>query len=410
MSTMKLKTENENFRFWRDASTLVTCSPSKRLLLDWWVNRSLLVGSNRFEKLDSDFGSDSGANSPTIANGNGRKFPRHIIKSSSSWTSTEVRSYVHVHDWTVRGFSVCEFRFLETSVNVKENVNPNVLLEQHQSMMFRIRLHPQGNKESNKNFCFFQIFAMTNNPKFKAKFHVFNSKDEEVPTTIYAGTQQLNGYFEYVQRDILLAHINSDDELRVQVQITTFTETVITTGNSADRIAPEIKPDNVAQDLEKAYNDERFADFKIFCGEGPDQRVLNVHKVVLAARSPYFAALFAPHTKESKENKLELPDVDYEVFSILIFFLYGRSPSIRSASIALDILALSDRFQMTSLKDLASRFLRTKMRCENVCKALVTADQHFASDLKDEAIIFLIKNLKSIIKNAEPGPKRTRYS
>ena len=50
--------------------------------------------------------------------------------------------------------------------------------------VFRIRLHPQGNKESNKDFTFFQVFCSIVPMKYRAKFTVYNANGQEVPTTV----------------------------------------------------------------------------------------------------------------------------------------------------------------------------------------------------------------------------------
>lgn len=73
--------------------------------------------------------------------------------------------------------------------------------------MYRIRLHPQGNKESNKDFTFFQVFSNNALPRYRGKFTVFNSRNEEIATTVYTGQQQLHGYFEYIRRDLLINHL-----------------------------------------------------------------------------------------------------------------------------------------------------------------------------------------------------------
>ncbi|VDN17348.1 unnamed protein product [Gongylonema pulchrum] len=112
------------------------------------------------------------------------------LRPSDSWSTTEVRSLQHSHVWTIRGFSQCECRYLETSVKIKETPVPTNTLDGNQ-LTFRIRLHPQGNKESNKDFSFFQVFCNTNTAKYRAKFSVFNAKNEEAPTTVYTGTQQV---------------------------------------------------------------------------------------------------------------------------------------------------------------------------------------------------------------------------
>lgn len=50
--------------------------------------------------------------------------------------------------------------------------------------IFRIRLHPQGNKESNKDFTFFQVFCSIVPMKYRAKFTVYNANGQEVATTV----------------------------------------------------------------------------------------------------------------------------------------------------------------------------------------------------------------------------------
>ncbi|EPB80630.1 hypothetical protein ANCCEY_00344 [Ancylostoma ceylanicum] len=74
------------------------------------------------------------------------------------------------HVWTIKGFSQCECRYLETSAKIRDltqvtpmpmpppTSTPNVSAATLEPPMltFRIRLHPQGNKESNKDFSFFQ--------------------------------------------------------------------------------------------------------------------------------------------------------------------------------------------------------------------------------------------------------------
>lgn len=40
----------------------------------------------------------------------------------------------------------------------------------------------------------FKVFSCSNVTKFKAKFSVFNTRNDEIAATVYAGTQQV--YFE----------------------------------------------------------------------------------------------------------------------------------------------------------------------------------------------------------------------
>ena len=46
------------------------------------------------------------------------------------------------------------------------------------------------------------------------------------------------------------------------------------------------------------------------------------HKAILAARSPVFAAMFDNQMKESQQNRVEINDIDEEVFEKVLRFIY----------------------------------------------------------------------------------------
>lgn len=101
---------------------------------------------------------------------------------------------------------------------------------------------------------------MAQNAKFKARFYVYNSRNEELQTTVYSGAQQasksmvacvqlhsfqLNGFFQYVRRSELLKHIETDDELRLSVLVTTYSDTVMRQGSYPKRNVEVNYPDMV---------------------------------------------------------------------------------------------------------------------------------------------------------------------
>ncbi|CAJ0567464.1 unnamed protein product, partial [Mesorhabditis spiculigera] len=323
------------------------------------------------------------------------------LRPSDSWSTTEVKSIQHSHVWNIRGFSQCECRYLETAVKVREQTlqlpTSGLGVSDHGTMAFRIRLHPQGNKESNKDFTFFQVFCSANTARYKAKFTVFNTRNEEIPTTIYTGTQQLHGYFEYIRRDLLVSHIAPHDELQLVLTLTVTFDTVTKSSqNSAPRPPfPEARPAEVTRDLEAIFRDPRLSDFKIMVGS----RELLVHKVIVAARSPYFAALLEPHTEESRTGVLRLheEDVDYEVMSELVAYMYtGRCH--RLTDMALELLAAADRFAMPGLKEVAEQNLRATLSIDGCCRSLMCADIYGAADLKADAVRFITQNSSTVIQ------------
>ncbi|KAL3098237.1 hypothetical protein niasHS_002073 [Heterodera schachtii] len=347
------------------------------------------------------------------------------MRPSDSWSSTEVRSLQHTHMWTIKGFSQCEVRYLETSVRIKDSHTSSGCSSQSNSLVgasaggglmgggaaaaaaaaadnanylqFKIRLHPQGNKESNKDFCFFQVFSCTN-VKFKAKFSVYNTRSEEVPATVYTGTQQLNGYFEYIRRDLLINHIMPQDEIQLLLNLTIVSDTITKNSqNTINQAMPEPRPCELAKDLEVMFGQNRHTDFKIVCrGEGKEMHELNAHKVVLAARSPVFSAMLEPHTEEAQKSEVFYEDIDFEVMREMLFYMYsGRSPLLQQ--MALDLLAVADRFQLIGLKEMADQVLRAGLSTDNVCRNLVLADMHNALDLKADALRFIAQYSNNVI-------------
>lgn len=141
------------------------------------------------------------------------------------------------------------------------------------------------------------MFPCTNVTKFKAKFSVFNTRNEEIPATVYTGTQQLNGYFEYIRRDVLISHIQPQDEIQLMLHLNILAETItLNSQNTVASSSPEPRlaeafdwliikemvyqsSFKVAQDLEKMFNDERHADFTIVCRNEKECKEIRVRKL-----------------------------------------------------------------------------------------------------------------------------------
>lgn len=70
-----------------------------------------------------------------------------------------------------------------------------------------------------------------------------------------------------------------------------------------------------------------------FCDVGlkVGSRVFRVHRLVLAASSPYFSALFSGGMREADKEEVQILGVETEVFEVLLDFIYtGLHPSCYS--------------------------------------------------------------------------------
>ena len=67
------------------------------------------------------------------------------------------------------------------------------------------------------------------------------------------------------------------------------------------------------------------------------------HKVILATRSPVFAAMFEHPSKENMTGIVDIADIEVNVFKELLRYIYtGQVPSLRMDEVAAGLLAAAD--------------------------------------------------------------------
>ncbi|XP_046648372.1 speckle-type POZ protein B-like [Daphnia pulicaria] len=137
--------------------------------------------------------------------------------------------------------------------------------------------------------------------------------------------------------------------------------------------------------IEELFDDISFSDviFKVGGSEFP------AHKIILAARSEVFYAMFQHPTKEKSTNHVEIEDIEPEIFKELLRFIYtGRLTAATMEKMAVKLLVVADKYLLTELKAACERHLITLMSIEN-CLELLTLeenDHHPAYELREEAI------------------------
>uniref|UniRef100_A0A8C4QMH2 BTB domain-containing protein n=1 Tax=Eptatretus burgeri TaxID=7764 RepID=A0A8C4QMH2_EPTBU len=89
------------------------------------------------------------------------------------------------------------------------------------------------------------------------------------------------------------------------------------------------------------------------------------HRVVLAASSPYFRAMFEYQMQESQENYIEINDVNAGALELLLNFVYTGRIQISVENVQ-SLLETSSLFQLQSVLDASTRFLEGQLDVENV--------------------------------------------
>jgi alpha-tubulin suppressor-like RCC1 family protein len=149
----------------------------------------------------------------------------------------------------------------------------------------------------------------------------------------------------------------------------------------------------LGKDLLPHLNDSAYSDVVIVV-EGQE---LLCHKVVLAARSQYFAALYSHNFKESSENRVELMDVSYRSILSLLHLFYSDDLPIKLDSVP-DLLLMCDRFSVRALKARCESELIQSLQLENAALLLKYAKNYQCERLKEACITYISENFAQVVE------------
>ena len=118
----------------------------------------------------------------------------------------------------------------------------------------------------------------------------------------------------------------------------------------------------------------------------------HAHKVVLAASSRYFDAMFSAGMKESAQTEVELKEDDLteEAFELLLNFIYSSFLPLNENNV-LDILEAADHLQIVSVVRKCSLFIinnlgEEKFNMETRLNIFRVADRHNLTELREESL------------------------
>ncbi|CAD5228380.1 unnamed protein product [Bursaphelenchus okinawaensis] len=128
--------------------------------------------------------------------------------------------------------------------------------------------------------------------------------------------------------------------------------------------------------LAKNFMKEQYSDFKIVCSyENEEERVIPVHKNILAAASSYFRAMFNDDTMESQEGQVTLTMVPYKALVEILYCIYHGEHSPAFKPNAIDVIVATDFLGLVQLKEYTARFLGDNIDEGNVFKIIEIASK-----------------------------------
>ncbi|MEE6495170.1 hypothetical protein FKM82_001971 [Ascaphus truei] len=112
--------------------------------------------------------------------------------------------------------------------------------------------------------------------------------------------------------------------------------------------------------INKMRHQLEFCDVQIQIGDS----LFGVHKLVLSASSPYFAALFAGGMKESMNDVVQIQGVESRSFEVLLDFIYTGSLNISAENVQ-ELMTAADMLQLSHVVELCCDFLKEQIEPGN---------------------------------------------
>ena len=136
-------------------------------------------------------------------------------------------------------------------------------------------------------------------------------------------------------------------------------------------------PIALLQAFNQLYHSQSLTDVTLSAGE----LTFVAHRVVLAAGSPYFNAMFNNAHIESTQNHIVLNDIDGESLGLLLEFIYSAKLSITETNVQ-NLLAAASLLQITPIVEACCEFLLVRLDPDNCLGICTFADVHGCTSLQ----------------------------
>lgn len=339
--------------------------------------------------------------------------PNTIV--AENWCLTQIKVIKFSYMWTISNFSFCREEMGEVLKSSTFSAGTNDKLK------WLLRINPKGLDEESKDYLSLYLLLHKCETKgevrAKFKFSILNAKREEVKIMesqrayrFVAGKDW--GFKKFVKRDLLLDESSGllpDDKLTIYCEVNVVTEAKEYSGQVSP-FQSRVPTCRLPDDLEDIFRSQEFSDVTIYA----NGREFKTHKAILAARSPMFRGMFSHDMRETKFNRVEVPDVDPDVLEEMLRFIYTGKSSLeqrlqikeqkdqkeqeKEQHLAIELLQAANKYQLDRLKLICEEALYKTLSADSVAEILSLADLYNAAQLKNQAIEFISTHATEVIE------------
>nr|XP_042126360.1 speckle-type POZ protein-like [Peromyscus maniculatus bairdii] len=309
------------------------------------------------------------------------------------WDHTEIRLQNFSYMWTISNFhSIVEERLGSLR-------SPTFSIEANDKWCLTV--HPNGLDEVSADYLSVNLILLSylkSHVWTKFQFWIINDEGDKTETMRSLKAFKFMpghgcGFKKYILRDFLLSHaprLLPHDQLTLLCIVSKVQDSVsISDWNRKPGI--QVPSCTLADELGELWENSQFTNCCLVVA-GQEFRA---HKAILAARSPVFRAMFQQDMEESRKNRIEIPDLEPQVFKAMMDFIYtGKAPDLDSMTDAL--LAAADKYGLESLKVMCEVALFRDLSVENAAHTLFLADLHSSGQLKTQTLDFITAHVSEV--------------
>jgi len=171
------------------------------------------------------------------------------------------------------------------------------------------------------------------------------------------------------------------------------TVTINTTKLPEESITSSQLKGELSMHFGKMLDSPQFSDVQILCqGE-----MIPCHRNILAARTPYFEAMFEHDMKENTTREVEIKDFDLETVKAVVHHIYTGEVECNDEN-SEKMMRAADKYQLGGLKTKLEDVLIKAVRKENALDMFVLGDEVHADKLRDLSKEVIVKNAVAIVE------------
>ncbi|KAF7990310.1 hypothetical protein HCN44_000115 [Aphidius gifuensis] len=133
--------------------------------------------------------------------------------------------------------------------------------------------------------------------------------------------------------------------------------------------------------------------------EADDGSDVQAHKMVLAACSPYFYAMFTSF-EERDQQRIKLQGVDHAALELLVDYVYTAEVQVTEENVQV-LLPAANLLQLTDVRDACCDFLQAQLHPSNCLGIRAFADLHGCLELLGHADSYIEQHFSEVVESEE---------